>query len=323
MKTSDILLCKAETDLGINTHFTKGERIPVANCWHFCTDGNAIDSLFYDDQDFIDGMNRICIVIDRYSNVAMLAFVLMDTHLHFILYGQYDECSQFVHEYLRRTSIHISRRHHLSKKLKDIPVNCQHIDNDFYLKTAICYVIKNPTAAGLPFIPLDYPWSSGSLYFRNRGLWTSAKWSEENAFSGSLKNMSRRKRLINFKTKALENSDLMSCGSLIFPGEYVEFKVVERLSKTHGSYTYFMNISKEEDLNPLAFIASRLSIPIREMRQLRNSVTQELFGATSIHSLDLIQRIQTARTLRSRYKCSAKQVARVCGLIYDEVKDSV
>ena len=46
MKTSDILLCKAETDLGINTHFTKGERIPVANCWHFCTDGNTIDSLF-------------------------------------------------------------------------------------------------------------------------------------------------------------------------------------------------------------------------------------------------------------------------------------
>jgi hypothetical protein len=33
------------------------------------------------------------------------------------------------------------------------------------------------------------------------------------------------------------------------------------------------------------------------------------------------QRLRLARTLRSRYNSSIKQIARLAGLVYDEVKD--
>ena len=79
------------TDLGLNRPFVKGQTIPINNCWHFSTDGNAIDCLFYDDGDFIAGMNRIYITVRGY-NVIILAFSLMDTHVHFVLYGEFDEC---------------------------------------------------------------------------------------------------------------------------------------------------------------------------------------------------------------------------------------
>ena len=134
-----------EYDLALNSAFRKGADLPVSNCWHFCTDGNAVDSMFFDNRDFIDGMNRLYLTSRRFLGMVILAFVLMDTHLHIVTYGDYDVCNRFFHEYLRRTSMFISSRHGESKKLTGIRASCHTIDTDAYLKKAICYVIKNPT----------------------------------------------------------------------------------------------------------------------------------------------------------------------------------
>ena len=150
MKISDQLLRRIESDLGLNLAFRKGADIPVSNCWHFCTDGNSVDTMFYDEQDFIDGMNRIY-PVSRSSGVVILAFVLMDTHIHFILYGAYDDCNAFIHEYVRRTSMHLAHRHNFARKLRNLSISCQNIGTDSYLRTAICYVLRNPVAAGLKF----------------------------------------------------------------------------------------------------------------------------------------------------------------------------
>ena len=91
MKLDQKLLAQIVSDLGLDLPFVKGRRITIKNCWHFSTDGNAVDSMFYDDDDFIAGMNRVFIVVRGY-NVVILAFSLMDTHLHFILYGTFEEC---------------------------------------------------------------------------------------------------------------------------------------------------------------------------------------------------------------------------------------
>ena len=201
MKASDELLRKAEADLSLNALFVKGENAAVRDCWHLSTDGNAVDSMFYDEMDFIDGMNRIQIVSSQFD-VIILAFVLMDTHVHFIIYGKYDESNHFIHEYLRRTSMYLEKRYCQTKKLKNVPVSCQRITDDRYLKTAICYVIKNPTAAGLQYTPYEYPWSSGALYFRNRGGWTSPAWTNETYFNGNVLTMSLKEREARFKTRS-------------------------------------------------------------------------------------------------------------------------
>ena len=54
--------------------------------FHICTDGKAIPWIFQDDEDFIAGVNRIgiCSII---TGVDTVAYVLMDNHGHFIMYG--------------------------------------------------------------------------------------------------------------------------------------------------------------------------------------------------------------------------------------------
>lgn len=308
------------TDLGLNRPFVKGQTIPINNCWHFSTDGNAVDCLFYDDDDFIAGMNRIYITVRGY-NVIILAFSLMDTHVHFVLYGEFDECNHFMHEYVRRTSIFIAKKHGENHKLDGVPIDYQRVDNDYYLKTVICYTVKNAPVAGVPFNALDYPWSSGPLYFKKAGYWSSPSWQgKENnrSDSGIMGTKTLRKVL---KTRDLPEKNLRMAGSLIFPGEYVAYELVERLFKTTKSFNYFLCRTKEEEVDSKGGTISHLSVPMQEMRQHKNELCLELFNTASIKTLNTSQRLILARTLRSRFNSSIKQIARLCGLVYNEVKD--
>lgn len=302
-----------KSDLGLSTPFIKGQKITVRNCWHFSTDGSAVDSMFYDDQDFIDAMNRIFIVL-RKHNVTILAFVLMDTHVHFILHGRYDECLLFVNDFVSRTSRHISIRHKDRNKLKGIPISHQSIDDDRYLKTAICYVIKNPPVAGLPFMAWNYPWSSGPLYFQRGKHWT-ADTRSSGALDGILGTRNWRNQL---KTKTRSDTNISMHDGMVLPQEFVAVDLVESIFKTTRSFNYFMCISKEEDIESQSSIISHLSIPIQEMRQHRTELCRQMFGVETIKSLTAQQRIRLARALRGRYNSSIKQITRLCGLRYDE-----
>ena len=243
--------------------------------------------------------------------------------MHFVLYGQLQDCNGFMHEYIRLTSRNISVRHNERKKLLRLPLSHQNIDNDFYLKTVIAYVIKNAPIGGLNYNAWDYPWCSGGLYFRNSSCsWTSPAWKNGLNYR-LLSEMTYRERRSVLNSKNNINKDVPVMENLIFPGAYVAYEIVERLFKSNKSFNLFMCISKEEDIESRNGSISLLSIPIQEMRQHRNTVCEELFGCSNIRSLTTFQRIKLAKVLRSRYNSSIKQIARLCGLIYDEIKTMV
>lgn len=123
------------------------------------------------------------------------------------------------------------------------------------------------------------------------------------------------------KTRDLPEKNLRMAGSLIFPGEYVAYELVERLFKTTKSFNYFLCRTKEEEVDSKGGTISHLSVPMQEMRQHKNELCLELFNTASIKTLNTSQRLILARTLRSRFNSSIKQIARLCGLVYNEVKD--
>lgn len=240
-------------DLGLNLPFIKGQIIRIRNCWHFSTPGEFVEYLFSDEQDFIDGMNRIYAIASQYD-IVILAFCLMDNHIHFVLYGDFDSCNRFVHEYVRRTSMHIARKYGDRHRLHGVPVHYQVISGLSYLRTCICYVIKNPPQAGLAFNAYDYPWSSGALYMRKNTAgvsplsWTSALWQFPDTCFRSSSRMSGRMAKAVLKTNVRISRDLKMTGDMIFPGEYVAFDVVNRIFKTHKSFNYFMCRTQDSDV---------------------------------------------------------------------------
>ncbi|MBR3743667.1 MAG: hypothetical protein IKN31_00985 [Bacteroidales bacterium] len=56
MKIDQQLLAEMTRDLGLDIPFAKGIDKVVRNCWHFSTDGNAVDAMFCNESDFVAGM---------------------------------------------------------------------------------------------------------------------------------------------------------------------------------------------------------------------------------------------------------------------------
>lgn len=215
------------------------------------------------------------------------------------------------------TSIAIARRHGLSNELRRLPIHHQAITDDAYLKTAICYVIKNPVAAGLPWQVQDYPWSSGPLYFRGKPSWAFPGWPEKKSI---LKGMSAQNREDVFHTKEPLPDSLEVLDDLILPSNYIPVELVERLFRSYRAFHFFLSRTKEEDVESRGGSISRLSLPDAELRQHKREILQELYGKVSSRELDTTQRLRLARELRRRYNSSPKQVARMVGLHLEEIE---
>lgn len=316
MEICDKRLKRLIADLAIDKVFVKGQELVVTNCWHFYTDGSSVDALFYDASDFKDGMNRIYNVVSD-SNLEILAFCLMDTHFHFVLHGDYEICNRFIHEYIRRTSMYIQSKYGERNKLDSIKISHQVIDTDRYLKTVICYTLKNAPAGGLPYNALDYPWSSGPLMFRKKDGWAAPRWTlDDQMTSDKMSVLSLRS---NLRCRSALPKNVRMIDGIVFPGEYVAYDIAEKCFKTHRSFNFFMCNSKEGDVESRSGEISHLTIPMQEMRQHKNDLCMELFGQKHIRNLDTTSRLKLARVLKSRYNSSDKQIVRLCGLIYDEV----
>lgn len=323
MEISRELLGKIASDLGLDKPFIKGQDIIVRNVWHFSSDGTSLDLMFNGEEDLRLGMNRVFILCLEYDCI-ILAFALMDTHFHFILYGNHEDCRKFAHEYLRRTSQHLAVSFGENNKLCRTPISCQPVTTLSYLRTVICYTVKNPPTGGLPYLAHTYPWSSGALYFAGcSGSWTSAGWRMMIGQSPRLSQLTLREQRAILHNRSRIESEAHVIDGIVFPGDYVAYELVEQIFKTCRSFNYFMCRSKELDVDAMGGTISHLSLPIQEMRQHRNEICAELFGHARTQTLDARQRILLARTLRARFNSSDRQIIRLCGLVYDEVKNLI
>ena len=72
MLNSDKIKARIYADLGLDRPHIKGHTNPVRNSWHFYTAGESVDALFYDDEDFRNGMNRILSFMEILTNATHL-----------------------------------------------------------------------------------------------------------------------------------------------------------------------------------------------------------------------------------------------------------
>lgn len=300
-------------DLAIGRPFISGQKNLVNNCWHFYTDGTSVELFFNDKESFIFGMNLIYFLSKEYG-ITILAFVLMETHVHFIIYGNFVPADKFIHEYIREMSIHTRIRLGYKNPLKFCKTSYQKINDDQYLKKAICYVLRNPLVAGMPFSPLDYPWGSGALYFRN-----AESWCNQQPPITLFKKIRREEYYRTYSTKRQIPEGTQMIGLMIHPSEYVNIHLVEQIFRTHKSFYYHLGRAREDEIEAMGGTISNFTIPLREMRQNKRDTCMELFGTEDIRKLGTRERIRLARVLKSRYNSSPKQIARLCGLIYAEV----
>ena len=285
--------------------------------YHLFSDGFRTDVLFEDKPAFVAAMNIIAICCFR-CKVTILAFCLMDNHVHFILYGTLEECLMFRDRFLHKYAIWYSNRHS-GKTLEPIVFDIKLMEDERYILTSIAYVLRNCIAAGFRYCVIDYLWSSSGIYFRNpesmkqlTGGWLR------------LSDLSVRERYRRLQTQMDVPQDwLMTPDGYVWPGSYIDYKQVEQLFKTPKSFTYFMGQGKEEEINKSLGMETSVLIPEIELREKAAAHSLRMFKTINTRRLDVPKRIELAKVLRKEYKCSAKQIARIVHLDPQFIKELV
>ena len=125
--------------------------------FHVCTDGRLLAWMFQDNKDFIAGINRIGICHIK-TMAAVLCFVLMDNHVHFVLKGTMHQCKNFINLYKRLTGRWIMQRYGITDYLRLLPTDIIRITSEESLLNTIAYIDRNAVVAGYRHMPVEYPW---------------------------------------------------------------------------------------------------------------------------------------------------------------------
>ncbi len=283
--------------------------------YHYATDGLKDDILFSSVIEFIAAMNRIALCLCRMGPdhpVKVICFVLMDNHVHFILYGLEADCSLFMENYKHATELWLSHHGGENRPGKVWRIGHWLIRDRERLRTTIAYIHRNPTTAGMAYIPEGYRWSSASLIF------SDSNWIRQYGKRLGDLSFNAKKRLFNSKTVLPDEWVLLPDG-LIWPGEYVDYIVMEKQFNSAQDYRFCLNKRVEEEINPEMREAS-VSLPDGEIAARCRALAERLFGEKLTNRLTVQQRLSLARILRKETGANVKQIARVVRLKKEDLE---
>ncbi len=279
--------------------------------YHAFTKGLETDVLFRDNADFVYGMNLVprCL---KATGTKLLAFCLMDNHVHFVIGGPRDRCNLFIRNYKRDllSFLNKNRKRNLSETMIPGIIKVDNINN---LLTVIAYVLRNPIAAGVNYLPQDYRWSSASCCFRRHGLTNGPG-------RRKIADLSFTEKRSYFK----RNPEYPSCWTvdedgMILSENYVEVAEVEKLFSSVKRFLYYISAAKETEVN----LTMRHSVWLSDAELIKEAVgiCLEMFGTTSIKMLGYSQKIKVCKQLRSMFGTSFKQLGRVMRLEANNIKE--
>ena len=284
--------------------------------FHICTDGSRLPWMFRDEEDFIAGVNRIgickCITM-----VEVICFILMDTHLHLVLYGNILKCKEFINLYKRLTGIWIKQKYDIPGHIKDVPIEIIPIKDEEGLLNTIAYIDRNSIVGGYKFLATEYPWGSGKLIFRDLR-------SENTSHETRLSDLSNREQwaLLNTRVKLPQEWKIDSRGMLVI-SSFVDITKLESIFKTPARYTYFLAKKLEGAIESQFRNARNAFLPDKDIRKVTIQICREMFGHEDIKALDVKSKLSIAKKLRYDYLSTLKQISRMVYLKEDMLKGFV
>lgn len=264
--------------------------------------------MFRDTADFIAGMNRVGICSIG-TGATVVAFILMDNHVHFVLYGTMPQCKKFITKFKLLTGKWIAGKYNLNHFLKHLPTQLILIEDEEQLLETIAYIDRNSIVAGYDLLPGEYPWGSARYLFKAKIIQNGKLLSEIKKVVSS--------KLLNTCTP-LPLDWKIDSDNMILPDCFLDIEYVERLFKSPARYLYHLSKKLEGKIEILE--GTKAFIPDKELRPLVEGLSGQLFGKPDIKQLDFNSRILLARKLRYEYASTPKQISRMVCLDSDVLK---
>lgn len=276
----------------------------IKNCWHVCTEGLADRLMFRDTSDFIEGMNSIALCSVG-QKVAILAFCLMDNHVHFVLNGNEENVRRFITRFKKRMGEWVARKYQERNAFHGLGTLIRYIGSRNQLLRVISHVHRNPLAAGI-CTPVAYEWSSAAVYFSQRKVQTG--WHRIAAIT-----CRRIRDDLGTRLKVLPGTFLIDGKNMVLPQNYLCIQYVEKIFETVTNYMYNLNVNRDAEVE-MTLLSHRKAFDDKTIRSMIPKISEEEFGMENFDQLDLNGKCGMAITLHRRHGCGVKQISRLTGM---------
>lgn len=279
--------------------------------YHVATKGLTDNILFENEEQFIAAMNRIAVCALMFPKLSIIAFCLMDNHMHLIIWGTKSEIGAFMYAFKHSTEIWLAHHAPESKgktwEYDSWPL--WHLDD---LIRTICYIFRNPMVAGMAVQPACYRWSTCSLMYSNNPVpWGSKRASE---FS-----VNQLRRILNTRLEIPEDW-LIQPDGMIWPGSYVNYKDAMNKIGSVSKFVYEMSKKNEDDINAEMY-GNSVSLPDGEVKKIVLTVAEAMFEVKDLALLTPAQRVKLCVEMKKTYGCNLKQLARVLRVHGEELRN--
>lgn len=247
---------------------------------------------FLDDEDFVTGMNYVAIQSFQ-SKVEILSFILMSNHLHFVIFGIYDEVLAFINSLKCRYSHYYWNKYKVKELLRRNEIDILEVSSEEEaLEKVIAYVQVNCVKANICLYSAQYPWGTGNTFFNY-----------DRRATRSLRDFSRRarNRLLHSCCVELPLDWKICDAGFILPESYVNVKLVESIFRNPKRMVYFLSSSSKSHRR---IMTSEKEHPVFRDQIVKSAITDicvSLFRKKDINELSEHEKVELMRQLRSRF----------------------
>lgn len=274
--------------------------------------------LFKDAEDFRVGMNYVA-VLSYKCQVAVLAFILMSNHLHFVLQSNSEQARRFITAYKQLYSRYLQTKYRSREYLRGNGVDIRLIPSDNEaLEKALAYVQMNCVAANICGSSRDYLWGTGACFFNGSqaGLPMPESLGIRGRILASLS--AREQRRFIHSNVVLPDEWVLGEDGYILPSSYVRKDLVENVFGSPRRMNYFLQNSSRAKLRletgEQILPAFKDQVIVAALLDLCRS----LFRKQQVNELSEGQLVELMRQIRYRFSANVNQIARVVGVSYED-----
>ena len=278
--------------------------------FHVFSDGTKLKWLFKDDEDFISGINRIGIC-SFVSKVQIYSYVLMDNHLHILIYGSDSKCEEFINKYKLLTGKWIRNKYGKSDYPGPFYISAIKLETADHVYNVLAYIDRNVINTNYPYLISEYPWGSAKYLFKERVI-------SEGIALGTIGK--KQKRLMLKTHIGLPDSWHILPDGMLNPISFVSFEKTEALFQTPRKYIFYLSKKVEGDIDNQVNSTTKAYVSDKELRIILKGLTKKMFGEESHLLLDINSKIKLAKKLRYEYYSTPKQISRMLGISIDILK---
>lgn len=276
----------------------------LSPCWHLYT-AEDFEIIFVTDDDFRAGMLLIAICAMSFPGIKILAFQLMNNHLHVILSGNKDDCKSFFRMFRHRLQMYLKglgRTVDLSGWEESLNAV---VDID-YLRTVIAYTNRNGFLVNPDETPFTYRWGTNRLFF--------------NPDAVSLHSQSKEKLTVRHIRNVIHSGafDHMAVLNMIdgYISPIVFCDIPSAMALFRDGHHYFHLISRdvEGQQKIAAELGEAVSYTDNELFAAVVSICRKDYGIGKPSAIPSDAKLALARRMYFEYNATDKQIARILRL---------